>query len=142
VPGKLSAEEANAFLDSRPGWIILTTIGRDGYPHTVPIGYFRIGDDIYLGCNHPTQKTRNIERNPSVSLLVESGSSMRDIKGLMIQGDAELITDPEERLRLAREAARLRGVPEDQRPSEVQPGSAYIRIAARHAISWDYAKSR
>ena len=38
-----TVEEAHAYLDSRPGWIMLTTIGRDGMPHTVPIGYFRFG---------------------------------------------------------------------------------------------------
>ena len=83
---ELTTEEAHAFLDSRPGWIILTTFDRNGYPHTVPIGYFRVGDEVFIGCRDATQKIRNIERNPKVSLLVESGSTMADLKGLMLQG--------------------------------------------------------
>ena len=39
----------DAYLDDRPGWIILSTISPDGYPHSVPLGYFRLGDDIQ--CN-------------------------------------------------------------------------------------------
>ena len=32
----LDPEAFNDFLDSKPGWIVLTTIAPDGYPHSVP----------------------------------------------------------------------------------------------------------
>jgi PPOX class probable F420-dependent enzyme len=136
----MTREEAHAFLDSRPGWIALTTLSRDGYPHTVPIGYFRHGDEVYIGCRAGTQKLKNIERNPRVSLMIESGRTMGDIKGLMIQGEATVLTAPDDLLRLGREAARQRGTPEDQLPSEARPGAAYIRVTPKKYISWDYAK--
>lgn len=142
MPAHLTDDEVNAFLDSRPGWIMLTTIGRDGYPHTVPIGYFRLGDEVYIGCRADTQKLKNIERNPKVSLLVESGATMQDIKGVMIQGDATVLTAPADLLRLGREAARRRGTPEDQLPTEPRPGAAYIRVTRHRVISWDYGKER
>lgn len=134
----LSDDEVNAFLDSKPGWIALTTIAKNGFPHTVPIGYFRIGDDIYLGCRAGTQKLKNIERNAKVSLMLEAGRTRADIKGIMIQGEATLFTAPADVLRLSRKAARLRGVPEDALPSEPRLGSAYIRVRRRRVISWDY----
>lgn len=136
----LSQQEIDAFLDSRPGWIALTTIGRDGFPHTVPIGYFRHGAEVYIGCRAGTQKLKNIERNPKVSLMLESGSTMIDIKGIVIQGTATVVTDPAEMLPLAREAARQRGTPDDQLPAEVRPGAAYIRVAPSRVISWDYSR--
>ena len=140
MPGPLTDAEIEQYLDSRPGWIMLTTIGRDGYPHTVPIGYFRLGDEIFMGCRHPTQKTVNVERNPKVSLLVESGGSMQDIKGLMIQGEADIVVDDDERLELMREAARQRGTAEDDLPTEPSAGGAYIRVRRHRLISWDYAR--
>ncbi len=140
MPASLTKDEAYAYLDSRPGWIILTTIGIDGYPHSVPIGYFRLGDEIYIGCRAGTQKLKNIARNPKVSLLVQSGGSRQDIKGLMIQGDADVFTEPADLLRLGREAARLRGVPENELPTEGRPGAAYIRVRPAKMISWDYAR--
>lgn len=140
MPATMTAAEAHAYLDSRPGWIVLTTIGRGGYPHSVPIGYFRLGDDVYVGCRAGTQKIRNIERNPQVSLLVQDGGTMGDIRGVMIQGDATVFTAPEDLLRLSREAARLRGTPEDQLPTEARPGAAYIRVTPRRIISWDYSR--
>lgn len=141
MPGKMTQDEVNAFLDSRPGWIALTTMSKDGYPHTVPIGYFRVGGDIYIGCRPGTQKLKNIERNSKVSLMLESGSTMQDIKGVCIQGEADVILDPAAQLPLLRESMRRRGTPSDQLPTEPRPGAAYIHIVPKKVISWDYAKS-
>ena len=88
MPRKMSIEEAHEFLDSKPGWITLTTISADGYPHAVPLGYFRLGNDILMGVRGNTRKLKNIQGNPKVSLLLESGTSLQDIKGLMVQGTA------------------------------------------------------
>lgn len=140
MPAKMTLPEVHAFLDEKPGWITLTTLGADGYPHSIPIGYFRLGEDVYLGCRAGTQKLKNIERNPKVSLSLEAGRSMGDIKGVLIQGDATVFTDPENLLRLSREAARLRGVPEAELPTEARPGAAYIHVRPRKIISWDYAR--
>ena len=136
----MTLAEVHAFLDAKPGWITLTTMSANGYPHSIPIGYFRLGDDVYLGCRAGTQKLKNIERNPKVSLSLEAGRSMGDIKGVLLQGDAVVYTDPENLLRLAREAARLRGVPEAELPAEARPGAAYIRVTLRKVISWDYSR--
>ena len=136
----MTTEEVHAFLDSRPGWIALTTISKDGHPHTVPIGYFRMGGEVFIGCRAGTQKLKNIERNPKVSVMLESGSTMQDIKGVCIQGEAEVILDPAEQLPLLRHSMASRGTPEDQLPAEARPGAAYIRIRPSKIISWDYSK--
>lgn len=141
MPATLTKEEAHAFLDSRPGWLIFTSIGKDGYPHSVPIGYFRQGDEIYVGGRARTQRLRNVERNPKVSALIESGRTRKELKGLLIQGEAAIISDPQDVLPLMREAMRQRGTPEDQLPSEPRPGVAYIKITPRNYISWNYAQS-
>lgn len=141
MPGQMTPQEVHDFLDAKPGWIVLSTIGRDGYPHSVPLGYFRLGDEVYLGCRAGTQKVKNIERNPQVSLVLETGRTMRDIKGVMIQGHARVYTDAENLLRLRREAERLRGVSEAERSQEAPEGSAYIQVAPRRVISWDYGRA-
>jgi nitroimidazol reductase NimA-like FMN-containing flavoprotein (pyridoxamine 5'-phosphate oxidase superfamily) len=140
MPARLTTEEIYALLDVKPGWIVLSTIGRDGYPHSVPVGYFRLDTEVYIGCQAGTQKVKNIERNPLVSLVLESGTTMGDIKGVMIQGHATVYTDPEHTLRLSRAGARLRGVPEEALPREPRPGVAYIKVEPRRFISWDYGK--
>jgi nitroimidazol reductase NimA-like FMN-containing flavoprotein (pyridoxamine 5'-phosphate oxidase superfamily) len=140
MPARMTDQEVKAFLDAKPGWIVLSTIGKNGYPHSVPLGYFRLGDDIYIGCRAGTQKVKNIERNPQVSLVLESGKTRKELKGVMIQGHATVHTDPATALRLSREAARLRGVAEDVLPQEPRPGVAYIQVQPRRIISWDYSQ--
>ena len=54
MPAHMTDEEVKAFLDTKPGWIVLSTIGQDGYPHSVPLGYFLLGDDVYIGCRAGT----------------------------------------------------------------------------------------
>ncbi|MEM7341959.1 MAG: pyridoxamine 5'-phosphate oxidase family protein [Actinomycetota bacterium] len=138
MAGSLDPEAFNAFLDAKPGWITLTTIGPDGYPHSVPLGYFRDGDMVYCGCVDGTTKIRNIEQNPKVSLVLESGSTMSDIKGAMVQGTATVRRDGDSVLALMRKGASLRGVPDAELPTEPRPGSAYIEVAIERRISWDY----
>jgi nitroimidazol reductase NimA-like FMN-containing flavoprotein (pyridoxamine 5'-phosphate oxidase superfamily) len=141
MPVSFTREEAYEYLDSRPGWLILSTIGKDGYPHSVPIGYFRLGDDLYVGGRDGTQRLRNVERNPKVTALVESGGSMQDIRGLMVQGDAQVVRERARVLELMREAARRRGTAEAELPKEARPGVAYIRVRPRRFVSWDYTRS-
>ena len=141
MPRKLSDEEIEAFLDSRPGWAALSTIDDDGFPHTVPLGYFRLGRDVVMGVRDGTRKVANVESNPNVSIMLEDGSSMADIRGVMIQGHARIVRDRDEAVELAREGARRRGVPEAEWPTEPRPGAAYIRVTPVKTSSWDYSSS-
>lgn len=139
MPRQLSDEEIEAYLDSRPCWAVLSTVDKDGFPHSVPLGYFRLGRDIVMGVRDGTRKVANVESNPKVSVLLEDGSSMADIRGVMFQGNARIVRERGEALELAREGARARGVPEPDWPTEPRPGAAYIRVTPARTISWDYA---
>ena len=141
MPRKLTDDEIKAYLDSRPGWAVLSTIDSDGFPHSVPLGYFRLGNDIVMGVRDGTRKVANVERNPNVSVMLEDGSTMADIRGVMLQGRARVIRESSEALELAREGARARGVPEADWPTAPRPGAAYIRITPVRTISWDYSGS-
>jgi len=139
MPRKLSDEQIEAYIDSRPAWAILSTIDKDGFPHSVPLGYFRFGRDIIMGVRGGTRKVANVENNPNASVVLEDGSSMADIRGVMLQGHARIVRDHDEALELARAGARARGVPESDWPTEPRPGAAYIRLTPVRTISWDYS---
>jgi nitroimidazol reductase NimA-like FMN-containing flavoprotein (pyridoxamine 5'-phosphate oxidase superfamily) len=134
----MTREEVYAWLDKGPQWTRLATIGKDGYPHVVPLGYFRLGDEIIL--NMRGQHELNVRRNPKVSLLMDEGSSMTELKGAIIRGDATLVEDPAGCLELTRAGARARGVPEDQLPTEPRPGRSFARVKIDRIASWDNAK--
>lgn len=135
---RLDPEAVRAFLESKPAWAVLSTVGPDGFPHSVPLGYFMLGDDLVLGTLVGTQKLRNIERNPRVSVLVEK-SQGSVLTGVMLQGEAELIHDDAERLELQLAAARQRGAPDDELPKAPRPGGVYVRVRPKKTITWHYA---
>ncbi|MEZ4501319.1 MAG: pyridoxamine 5'-phosphate oxidase family protein [Dehalococcoidia bacterium] len=135
---EMTRDEVNAWLDNGPRWIRLATNGRDGYPHVVPLGYFRIDDDIYL--NMRGQRLANVKRDPKVCLVLDAGEGMGDLKGAVIQGDATVIEDQAQVLELQREGLRRRGVPEDKLPTENRGRRPLVRVTPRKIASWDNSK--
>ena len=63
----------------------LSTIGSDGYPHSVPIWYMIDGDDLVFISDRTARKTRNALANPKGAAVV--GGDSDDEAGYMIRGD-------------------------------------------------------
>jgi nitroimidazol reductase NimA-like FMN-containing flavoprotein (pyridoxamine 5'-phosphate oxidase superfamily) len=135
----MTTAEVYAYLDARDEWAVLTTIGADGYPHTVALGYYRIEDTIYLGTPARSRKVRNIEANPKVSVLVAKSKASGSWSAVLVRGDAEIIRDDAERLRIEREGRRQRGVPESELPDEPRRGEVVIRVSLGRVTSWDFS---
>ena len=136
----MTQEEAYAFLDNGPRWAVLSTVGKDGFPHAVPLGYFRVADEVVLSVRG--QRKVNVARNPKVSLLIDDGETTANLRGLLIRGEATLVEDAEGVLELTREGARRRGTPEDKLPTEPRRGGAYVRIPIARFASWDNTKDQ
>ena len=86
VPGLDDAELA-AFL-AQPLMARLSTLNPDGTIHTIPIWYeFRDGK-IFLSTQSVTQKAKNVQRHPAVTVLVDTATM--PYKGVMIYGTARL----------------------------------------------------
>lgn len=134
----LTRDEINAWFDNGPAWIRMATVGRDGYPHVVPIGYFRLGEEIIVPVRG--QRLTNLRHNPRVSLVLDEGRARPELKGVVIQGDAVIVDDDAERLELTRAGARQRGVPEDQLPTESRRGRTFARIRPLKIASWDNSR--
>ena len=135
---EMTPDEVNAYLDHGPRWGRLATVGRDGYPHIVPLGYFRLDDAIYV--NVRGQRLVNVRRNPRVGFTVDEGEAVAELKGVVIEGDAEVIDDQARVLELQRANARRRGTPEDRLPTENRGGRPLLRITPRKVASWDNSK--
>ena len=134
----MTPEEVHAYLDNGPRWGRLATVGRDGYPHIVPLGYFRLDDFIYV--NMRGQRLVNARRNSRVGFTVDEGEAGTELKGVVIEGDAEVIDDEAHVLELQRANARRKGTPEDKLPTENRSGRPLLRITPRRVASWDNSK--
>jgi hypothetical protein len=50
---------------------------------------------IWVWTYAKSQKVRNLERDPKATLLVETGTEYTELRGLMIESNAEIHRDPE-----------------------------------------------
>lgn len=75
----------------------LATIGKDGYPHLVPIWFARVGDDLIFGSDRDERKVWNARANPKAAVVI-GGEPERDDGGYMIQGDLRVEDTPDRRL--------------------------------------------
>jgi len=89
---KLTPEEQTQFLE-QTRTIVLSTLDPRGYPHSVAMWYVMDDGCCLMTTYGKSQKVRNIERNPKVGLLAESGATYDTLKGVLIRGRAQLIHD-------------------------------------------------
>ena len=74
---QLSEEELRDFLDNAHT-LQVASIGPDGRPHLVPMWFVVDAEGCIVFTTYRTsQKVRNIERDPRVTLLIEDGSRLR-----------------------------------------------------------------
>ncbi len=77
--------------------LTLATNREDGWPQATTVGYVNDGLLIYVMTFPQAQKVRNIERDPRVSLTIDSAEEdWGKIKGLSMAAMAEVVNAPEE----------------------------------------------
>src|SRR5213592_4736426 len=116
----LTPEEQRRFLEESHT-IILTSVDRRGYPHSVAMWYVADPDGtVVMTTFAKSQKAVNLRRDPRCALLVESGRTYPELKWLLIRGRATPDGDAEHVL--------------DVRKRVV------IRVRTERVSSWDHAK--
>ena len=71
----------------------LATIGKNKTPHIAPVWYRYSGKKFYIGTNTKTKKAQNVKKNNKVSCCIDVGVNAPDIYGVLVQGNAKIITD-------------------------------------------------
>ncbi|MBN1963282.1 MAG: pyridoxamine 5'-phosphate oxidase family protein [Anaerolineae bacterium] len=84
-------EKARAFLQ-KPLIARMTTIGADGYPHTVPVWFMLDGNDILIISAPDTRKVGHIRANPKGAVVI--GGDPADGGGYLFKGDFSIEDDP------------------------------------------------
>ncbi len=88
----LTEAELSEFLESGHT-LQVASIDADGYPHLAPMWYVVWDGKITFRSFTKSQKIVNLRRNPKLSVLLESGDSYDELKGVMIRGTATLIDE-------------------------------------------------
>jgi hypothetical protein len=130
----------------------LATISPGGWPHLVTMYYTMIGGKIAFWTYRTSQKALNLSRDPRISCLVETGEAYFDLRGVLVQGVVETITDPDEVYPIGLAIGTVVGggsagsndsLPADAVNEYVANAArkryAYI-VEPRRVISWDHTK--
>jgi PPOX class probable F420-dependent enzyme len=135
---RLTAEEQAAFLRENPK-CALATIDQDGFPHLVAMGFYVEDGIFYMTSYAKAQKVLNIRRNPKVGLMVESGASYAELRGVMVRGTCEVIEDVDT---VRRVMDHRRSSPESGRrgSSDSAPKRVVLKVTPQKTTSWDHSK--
>ncbi|MFN2525794.1 MAG: pyridoxamine 5'-phosphate oxidase family protein [Actinomycetota bacterium] len=88
----MSLEEVRHLL-SLPLNAVLTTVGTKGYPHSTAMWFVAVDDDLLMWTYAKSQKAQNVKRDPRCAVLVEEGSAYNELRGVLVRGSVETITD-------------------------------------------------
>jgi pantoate kinase len=102
-------------------------------------------DTIWMTTFAKSQKTKNLERDPRVTLLIETGRTYPELKGLMITATAEIVRDIERVLdMLERVNVKYNGLVPSKELRDALRGQASKRVLLKltpsKTSSWDHAK--
>ncbi|OEV10025.1 PPOX class probable F420-dependent enzyme [Streptomyces sp. Amel2xB2] len=92
------SDELKQVLDT-PVFVNIATIQPDGSPQVSPVWVKRDGDDLLISTTTDRRKTRNLERDPRVSVVVQPADapySYAEIRGtvtMTTEGGKELIDE-------------------------------------------------
>jgi PPOX class probable F420-dependent enzyme len=141
----MSDEEVAAFLDDQRV-VVVATIGRDGWPHLMPLWYLVRDGELWGWTYAKSQKVRNLERDDRVTLQVEDGHAYNELRGVMIKARCELHGDLETVAGVGEALAGRYGGADAVGPEarEVFRKQAAKRVALQfHAVetaTWDHRK--
>jgi len=101
----MTSDEVAAFLAEGRKVLQVATLGMDGSPHLAPMWYVVADGKVVFRSFTKSQKIVNLDRDPRLSVLVESGETYAELQGVMIKGSATLVTDPSFVLSIYRDLA-------------------------------------
>jgi PPOX class probable F420-dependent enzyme len=140
----MTDEERESFLAE--GWTLqVASIGPQGFPHLVAMWYVIDGGLVTFTTFRKSQKVLNLQRNPKLTVMLEAGKLYNELRGLVIEGTAEIVDDTEETARvMSLVGAKYQGIPADTSSRDAQMKIASKRVVIRvHPVdsySWDHRK--
>ncbi len=139
----MTADEVSNLLAASKK-VQVATVNPDGTPHVVTLFYGLVDGKIAFFTYRRSQKVRNLERDPRISCLVETGENYGELRGVLIYGTARLIEDYGAVVEVGTQVVtRTMGVSGDAVGGYVQQTArkrvAYVVEPAR-VVSWDHRK--
>ena len=91
----MSPQEVQTYLGAGAKTAIVSTFAGDGRAHVTPVWYVMEDELLAFRSFTKSQRIVNLRRDPRLTVLVEDGVEYAELRGVMIQGTARLVDDPE-----------------------------------------------
>jgi len=73
----------------------LASVGPSGHPHLVAMWFALIDGAPCFETKAKSQKVKNLRRDPRITCLIEDGDVYEELRGVSLEGTAEIIEDPD-----------------------------------------------
>lgn len=139
----MSAEEVDAFLQTERTCRV-GTVGATGAPHVAPLWFVWDGASLWLNSVVRSQRWTDLERDPRVAVVVDTGHDFTELRGVELLGRVEQVGDVPrhdadvaelvvpEKLFGQKYAASGTFVPDGRH--------AWLRLTPEKVTSWDFRK--
>lgn len=140
----LTDDEQNQFMED--GWTIqIASNGHKGFPHLVAMWYVMIDGMVHFTTFGKSQKIMNLQRDNKITAMLESGKAYTELKGLVIEGEAEVVADTEFTAKvMGLVGSKYNGIPVPTETPEAALKAASKRVVVRikpvDIYSWDHSK--
>ena len=145
---KLSDEEVQALLEENLK-VQVAANGKDGFPHLTTLFYYVQDGKIAFWTYGRSQKVVNLERDPRVTALVEDGTDYFELRGVSIEGRAEIVRERKRILEIGKAVSmRMLGVDSFEALGEIGAQTVEKQATKRVGViihpdrvaSWDHRK--
>ena len=139
----MTADEVDAFL-AQERVCRVSTVGPDGTPRSNPLWFVWHDGCLWLYSLVGTQRWANIERNPTVSALIDAGHGYDELRGVELLGQVAVVGDvprtgPGDPGLAGPERLFFRKYFDRDEP--VHDGRhAWLRLDPDKVVSWDFRK--
>ncbi|MFI9409637.1 PPOX class F420-dependent oxidoreductase [Nocardia gamkensis] len=139
----MSDTEITDFLQ-RSRIATLATIGPKGTPHLTAMWYALIDGEIWFETKAKSQKAVNLRRDARVTCMVEAGDTYDQLRGVAIEGRAEIIEDAEKLFAVGVSVWERYTGPYSEEVRPMVEAMLHKRVAVRvvpeRTRSWDHRK--
>lgn len=139
----MTDDEITDFI-SRSRTATLATAGSNGFSHLVAMWYGVIDGEVWFETKSKSQKAVNLRRDPRCTVLIEDGDTYDVLRGVAIEGVAEVFDDAETCLRTGISVWERYNGPysPEVRPlvEQMMHRRVAIRVAPQRVRSWDHRK--
>ena len=140
----MTDDEITEFIE-RSRTATMATVLPNGRPHLVAMWYAVLDGELWFETKAKSQKAVNVRRDPTITVMIEDGQTYNTLRGVSIDGTAEIVDDdPDLLLRVGISVwERYTGPYSDElRPfvDQMMNNRIAVRVVPTRLRSWDHGK--